>query len=674
MCDRSQRRRVAVLSRLRRSNPDNQRRQPSLGGDEKVAGRWSVAPNYPSKVDSIMFSTHLSFRVQPRVMALSAWCLLAGVLFTFGSFTERALSSELDTTIRSQLQQFGVEGLTPLPPAEPAKVELGRLLFFDHELSGNRDTSCASCHHSSLASGDARSLPTGTGGVGLGPDRTLGENRRLIPRNAPEVFDRGQPEWFSMFWDSRIQDSNGQLTTPAGAAFPAGIDNVVSAQAMFPVTSPDEMRGAPDDLDINGNSNELANFASDDFTGIWQALMVRLMAIPEYEQMFAEAYPNTPPEELGFEHAANAMGAFEAEAFSALDSDWDRYLGGDNAALTDSAKRGAHLFYGGANCAACHSGNLMTDQEHHNLAIPQLGPGKDAETGLDPGRELVTGDAEDEYRFRTPPLRNVAATGPWSHNGAYTNLEDMIRHHLDPETALANYDISQLDPLIQGTVRLEPDLINALLATVDPELPTGIALTDQDVNDLAAFLFATTSPSLDRLLSLRPDRVPSGLPVDEMPPGEFSFVYDDVTGKMTVEGTSDSELTSIMLRILGDPEELPVELRFLKGSAAWSDEIDIVLSDDDLAQSFLDYRKGSPFYLASGDSLGALLPPGLSEDTIESYLSAVYMLRGSSALLAGDVAWVPEPTSIFPWLLMAAAPLCRLARGRSGRSSAIQRR
>ncbi len=103
-------------------------------------------------------------------------------------WTLAASASELDSPLRLQLQQQGINELVPPTPGTPAKFELGRLLFFDKHLSGNQNIACASCHHPSLTSGDARSLPSGTGGEGLGPERTTAAGHVPIPRNSPEVF------------------------------------------------------------------------------------------------------------------------------------------------------------------------------------------------------------------------------------------------------------------------------------------------------------------------------------------------------------------------------------------------------------------------------------------------------------------------------------------------------
>ncbi|MCB0238120.1 MAG: hypothetical protein KDH08_05655, partial [Anaerolineae bacterium] len=108
------------------------------------------------------------------------------------------------------------------------------------------------------------------------------------------------------------------------------------------------------------------------------------------------------------------------DAFTLLDSPWDRFLAGDDSALSTDAQHGALLFYGDAGCARCHSGNLLTDQEFHNAAVPQLGPGKGRQNPyIDLGRARETGNPDDRFAFRTPPLRNVALTGPWMHNGAF---------------------------------------------------------------------------------------------------------------------------------------------------------------------------------------------------------------------------------------------------------------
>ena len=138
--------------------------------------------------------------------------------------------------------------------------------------------------------GDALSLGVGTGTptVGaIGLMREKGVGREFIPRNAPEIFNRGSVHWRSQFWDSRVEKDETGLLTPAGMKLPDGLDTVLEAQAMFPVTSRDEMRGS---LADGENGNEIAAIRDNDLPALWDALMNRLLSNPEYREMFADAY------------------------------------------------------------------------------------------------------------------------------------------------------------------------------------------------------------------------------------------------------------------------------------------------------------------------------------------------------------------------------------------------
>jgi cytochrome c peroxidase len=420
----------------------------------------------------------------------------------------------LDQQLRQSLTANAMAPLSAVPAQSTAKVALGQALFFDKLLSGNRDVSCATCHDPREAGGDGLSLSVGVGGAGIGRSRLLGAGHGFIPRNAPEIFERGSAEFSSMFWDSRVaEDGSGGFHTPAEGALPAGLDSVLAAQAMFPVTSREEMRGMNGDNDVFDNPNELALLADDDFSGIWSALMQRILAVPAYEQMFAAAFPGLDTADLGFQHAANAIAAFEADGFSFREAPFDRYLAGDNSAMAESEKQGALLFYGDAGCANCHSGPAMTDLAHHNFMVPALGPGK--QEGIDPGRALVTKSQQDRFAFRTPPLRNVAITGPWMHDGSYTDLRAAVRHMLDCQSSVQNYDPTQLKPDVAGTLKLDPPLIADMLKTIDPLAANPVTLSDGQLDDLMEFLHALTDPAVATdLPQLLPASVPSGLPVD----------------------------------------------------------------------------------------------------------------------------------------------------------------
>jgi cytochrome c peroxidase len=409
-------------------------------------------------------------------------------------------------------------GVSPLPaaaPAAPAMVALGRALMFDRILSGNRDVSCATCHHPGRNTGDGLPMSIGTGGAGAGAARRLGSGRGFVARNSPALFNLGDARFGALFWDGRVErDGTGTLHTPAGAALPAGVDGPLAAQAMFPVQDRTEMRGNAGETDVYGAPNELAMIADDDAPGIWAALMKRVLGIPGYVALFAAAYPGVPADSLGFQHAANAIAAFERTTWVSNASPFDRYLAGEDEAMPVAARRGGVLFYGRANCASCHGGNLLTDQSFANIGVPQIGPGKSTEPPLDLGRAEATHSQGDRFAFRTPTLRNTAITGPWMHDGAYATLEAAVRHYLDIPASLSTYDASQLPVAFQGLVVADPAMRAEMLSHLDPRLQTRLDLSDAEMADLVAFLDALTDPVVRERLSDVPASVPSGLPLD----------------------------------------------------------------------------------------------------------------------------------------------------------------
>ena len=423
-----------------------------------------------------------------------------------------------DTQLQVLIRQHNVTPLHGIDQTmhSEAKIALGRLLFFDKILSGNKDISCATCHHPTLHSGDELAVSIGTGGSGLGKERQLGEGRAFIPRNAPEVFNRGETAWHSMFWDSRIsRTDSGAIVTPAGDKLPSGVESVLAAQAMFPVLSRDEMRGHIGDLDIQGQPNELALLDDTDEPAIWAAIMARILAIPEYVTLLEAAYPDTPPEDLGFQHIGNAIAAFEGATFHSIYSPWNYYLKGDLNALSAEAKEGALLFFGDAGCGQCHTGSLLTDQAHHVLAVPQVGPGKGDTAPLDLGRILETDQEADRFAFRTPSLHNVALTGPYMHDGAFKTLESAISHHLNPAQSLNNYDSAQhLPPALRDTFQNDTDLLSSMLANLDTEVLPNRLLSNDEVELLLTFL-ASLTDSHQAYLEIVPETVPSGLPVSD---------------------------------------------------------------------------------------------------------------------------------------------------------------
>ena len=430
---------------------------------------------------------------------------------------------EARTELRSVVAAAELQPLERPASAPPAQVQLGRALFFDPELSGNRDQSCSSCHHPDEGMGDGRSLSVGTASVIRDGVRVPGPDHTFTPRNSPGLFDLAQPALHNLLWDGRVEllDDGAFVLHDVGyealgltRELPAQLDGLLAAQAMLPVLVRDELRGEAGEQDIHGVANELALIDDNDFEAIWAALMERLLGIDEYAAMFETAYPTLAQDSLTYSQAANAIAAFLAEALTLADSPWDRFLSGEDDALVAEAVDGALLFYGEALCSTCHQGSFMSDQLFHNLAVRPMGGGPSDLEHVDFGaahRSHV--GLESRFAFRTPPLHNVAASGPWMHNGCYTDLEDAVRHHLDPLGGLYDFDTNQLDPEFHNQVHDGDEVLSLVEDTLSEDLLEIPALSDAEVTQLLAFLEALTSPRLDQLQDLVPASVPSGLPL-----------------------------------------------------------------------------------------------------------------------------------------------------------------
>ena len=416
--------------------------------------------------------------------------------------------------LRARLDVLGVTPLQAPPTFPPAQIALGQALFFDKLLSGNRDTACATCHHPLLATGDARSLSLGTGHSGLGPLRESVPGRMFTARNASDLFNRGVSEWAVMFWDGRVlARGDGTFVTPAGEVLPDSVESVLAAQALVPETAPAEMRGQPGDLDVFGAENELALFDDTDYPAIWAALLARIVAVPGYVDLIGAAYPDVPIEQIGIQHVANAIGAFEADAFYFAGSPFERYLRGDDGALSDDARAGADLFFGAAGCWRCHSGPLLSDQRFHNVAAPQIGPGQPEEAPFDDGRARVTGTGRAlrlPHAVAAQHHPDRAVVPQW---GLY-DLARRGRAHIAPANSLRAYDGTGLEAELRAEFLWNDSrTIDAVLSTLDPLADSPVPLDAADVDALLAFLDSLTDPAASNLASLIPESVPSGLPV-----------------------------------------------------------------------------------------------------------------------------------------------------------------
>ena len=422
---------------------------------------------------------------------------------------ETAATAALAAEVRQLAAGRGITALQRPAPVRRELVLLGQALAFDKILSGNRDISCMTCHLAKTATIDGRSVAIGQGATGLGLARVhpLG---KFVHRNAPPLFNLHA--MVPLTWDGRVfKDVGGvvrtpgaQLTTAERATLEFG---TLSALPMFPVLSRPEMRADA--------GNELADVPDSTPQKTWRRLMGRLGTIPQYRTMFQSAYPGQVFDSMTFAHAGNAMGGWITSVFAFNNTPWDRFLAGNDTALTDVQLRGAKAFLGTAKCAKCHSGPQFSDQGFHNVAVPQIGPGfGDGPGGHDDfGRMRKTKNPANKYAFRTPPLRNVELTAPYGHDGAIVTLRGWVDHYTQSAAKLRAYDPNQLELLLRGTLQPTAD---SILLTRDGRLNT-LTMSAQTVDDITEFLKALTDPAARDLHQFVPTQVPSGLTIDNIP-------------------------------------------------------------------------------------------------------------------------------------------------------------
>ncbi|SIS57939.1 cytochrome-c peroxidase [Phaeovulum vinaykumarii] len=413
---------------------------------------------------------------------------------------------------------FGALSDADYAPVDPDEARLGWLLFYDPILSGNRNISCASCHHPRFATSDGLSLGLGEGAVGLGPARHVTpENtpEQRIPRNAPALFNLGAREFTVLFHDGRIAADPARpsgLRTPLDEDMVSGFASVLSAQTMFPVLSPDEMAGHYAENEIS-KAVRSGRITGPD--GAWDLIARRVAAIPAYDAAFRALSPEIAAgRPLAFTDISNAIAAFVAQEWRSDTSPLDAILRAGGP-----LPRGAAFFYGAAGCGGCHSGPFQTDHAFHAMGAPQIGPGKTERFeshSRDEGRFRVTGDPADLFAFRTPSLRNVTQTGPWGHAGAHSDLRAFLRAHSDPRRGLAEYDRAQaVLPALPDTkpdwAILDSPAERAALADAAVAVRP---LSEDEITLIVDFLDSLSDPVALRGRLGVPDAVPSGLPVE----------------------------------------------------------------------------------------------------------------------------------------------------------------
>lgn len=443
------------------------------------------------------------------------------VIFNGCNENDGSGQNDLNAELRQIIAANGLTGDPSLgrniPDVNDPLTQLGMKLFFTKALSGNMDVACVTCHHPALGGGDNLSLPVGVDSLDpdlLGPGRMHASGSPNVPRNSPTIFNIAMWDHV-VLWDGRIEslgktplvngDDGVGIRTPDsafGTLDPGAGDNLPMAQSHFPVISYDEMRG--DSFEAGGSNEAVREHIAariGDY-GIGQFELTPNQWLAEFQNVFNSNEDAATL--ITYDKIAKAIAAYE-RSMVLVNSSWAAFVSGDDGAVTPSAKRGALLFFrssdkGGAGCSHCHKGDFFTDEQFHVVATPQVGIGKgDGENGSDDfGCFRETGDESQKYAFRTPSLLNIEVTGPYGHSGPYANLEGIVRHLLDPEQAIENYDYSQLDPSINTSSTME-NTRNALMKLMENQR-AGISplkktvLEDTQVKDLVEFLKTLTDP------------------------------------------------------------------------------------------------------------------------------------------------------------------------------------
>jgi cytochrome c peroxidase len=419
--------------------------------------------------------------------------LLHLLIFCLDSLAAPATDQQLDHYIN-------LFQLRPLPaPAKKdvARYYLGMQLFHDKRLSGKENISCHSCHTIKGHSGDTLPLAIGEGGEGLAQQRQQAAGK-VLARNTQALYNLGLPGVRSLFWDGRVTFDylrGGWLTpepglngpNPAFKAVASTLDSLLAVQALFPIASPDEMLGTDSTLPP---------------AEAWEAVMQRLLQGPaagRYLKLFQAAYPGV--EEFNIGHVANALAELQRHLFLASDTPWDRYLGNQKQYLKESSKRGANLFFGKASCHNCHNGSHLSSFTLLNVGAPQVGPG--VKNGDDKGYFEVTGELRHLYRFRVPPLRNVALTAPYMHSGALPDLWSVLEHYNDPIQSLMSFQWNPWHPAYQQQLPLEMEHQDLRLQWLPQRiLPKKLQLSVAEKAELWCFLtWGLTDVKLQHLLS-----------------------------------------------------------------------------------------------------------------------------------------------------------------------------
>lgn len=310
-------------------------------------------------------------------------------------------------TLKSQYKRPLEIKFPKTAPYSPQLVTLGKMLFFDPRLSGENNLNCASCHNPSFG----YEVPVKT---------PIGATLTPLKRQAPTLLNMA---WVApLFWDGRAE--------------------TLEEQAAGPITHPDEMGGE------------------------FETIIKRLSKSPEYKKFFQYLFPQSG---ITRENILKAIATYERTIIAGW-APFDKWIEGNETAISNSAKRGFVIFNGAGKCATCHSGWNFTDNKFHDIGLEII--------------EKDLGRAEHEANnifaknaFKTPTLRNLSHRSPFMHNGHLKSLEDVVDHYIS-----GVIDRPSTSPLI-----------------------TNVPLSMEQRSDLIAFLKSLTAERQDVSMPILPN-------------------------------------------------------------------------------------------------------------------------------------------------------------------------
>ncbi len=369
---------------------------------------------------------------------------------------------------------------SPVNPLTKEKVELGKLLFFE-PIFGNEAKrqdlkytfTCASCHVPESGFRPGRMQGIADGGFGFG---AKGEQRFKYPYYANDSIDAQGARPLVTLNVAYVENTmwNGSFGSEG---------KNTGTEAMWGVFDPGTAR----------NHERLGALEGQNIEGLKVHRMLYTKELIEeagYKELFDKALPELPENERYSRKGASfAISAYLRQNLT-NQAPFQKWLKGDNHAMTDQQKKGAILFFGKAGCNSCHYEKNLGSMKFEALGVDDLYEHGGLKTGPADRRNLgrggFTGRTEDMFKFRTPQLYNLGDSGPYFHGGSKATLEDVVKYFNNGKKENQRVPDSQLSSFIR---------------------PLG--LTDEEVKDLTEFLTnGLKDPNLKRYV---PERVLSGL-------------------------------------------------------------------------------------------------------------------------------------------------------------------